>query len=139
MATSLSPYLSFRDTARAAMELYRSVLGGELTITTFGEFGISEDPAEQDKVMHSQLTTPGGLVLMASDTPNAMELAEGSAHSVALFGADLAELRGCWTGLVDGGTVTAPFETAPWGDTFGMCIDRFGISWMVNAEGTPAG
>jgi PhnB protein len=25
-----------------------------------------------------------------------------------------------------------PFEKAPWGDTFGMCVDRFGTSWVVN-------
>lgn len=138
MTTSLSPYLSFRDSARPAMEFYRSVLGGELTVSTFAQFGLSNDPAEQDKVMHSQLRTPSGLVLMAADTPNAMELAAGSAHSVALFGDDAAELRGYWDRLTDGGTVAAPFETAPWGDTFGMCTDRFGISWMVNAEGPRA-
>ena len=53
MATLLNPYLGFRDTARAAMEFYRSVFGGELTVSTFADFHASDDPAEQDKVMHS--------------------------------------------------------------------------------------
>ena len=70
MATYLNPYLSFRDTARQAMEFYQSVFGGELTLSTFGEFHASEDPAEVDKIMHGQLETPGGLVLMGADTPD---------------------------------------------------------------------
>jgi PhnB protein len=45
-------------------------------------------------------------------------------------------LRGYWDRLTDGGTVMVPFEPAPWGDTFGMCVDRFGTSWLVNAAGS---
>jgi PhnB protein len=32
--------------------------------------------------------------------------------------------------------VTMPLEKAPWGDIFGMCTDRFGISWLVNVAAT---
>ena len=69
MTTRLNPYLSFRDNARDAMDFYHSVFGGELTRSTFGEYHASEDPAEQDKIMHSMLVTDGGLALMAADTP----------------------------------------------------------------------
>lgn len=85
--------------------------------------------------MHSMLTTPHHLVLMASDTPDSMDLPPGSSHSISLSGHDEAELRGYWDGLVDGGTVTEPLATSPWGDTFGMCVDRFGVSWLVNIAG----
>jgi PhnB protein len=27
-----------------------------------------------------------------------------------------------------------PFDDAPWGDRFGMLVDRFGVSWMVSAN-----
>jgi PhnB protein len=138
MGTRLNPYLSFRDSAREAMEFYHSVFGGKLTTNTFAEFHASEDPAEQDKIMHSQLETDGGLVIMAADTPNSMELTPGSNFAVSLSGEDEAELRGYWDKLSDGGTVTMPLDKAPWGDTFGMCVDRFGVSWMVNVAGTPA-
>jgi len=138
MGTRLNPYLSFRDSAREAMEFYHSVFGGKLTTNTFAEFQASEDPAEQDKIMHSQLETDGGLVIMAADTPNSMELTPGSNFAVSLSGEDEAELRGYWDKLSDGGTVTMPLDKAPWGDTFGMCLDRFGVSWMVNVAGTPA-
>lgn len=137
MTVRLNPYLGFRDNAREAMTFYQSVLGGELRISTFGEFHASEDPAEQDKVMHAMLETPDGFVLMASDTPNRMEHQPHSGVSVSLSGDDEAKLRGWWNGLSDGGSVLMPFEKAPWGDTFGMCIDRFGTSWMVNAAGQP--
>ena len=135
MTVRLNPYLNFEDSAREAMTFYQSVLGGELTVSTFGDFHASEDPTEQDKVMHSQLETPDGFVLMAADTPNAMEPRPQSGVSVSLSGDDEAKLRGYWDGLSEGGTVVMPFEKAPWGDTFGMCTDQFGINWLVNISG----
>jgi len=135
MATRLNPYLGFRDTAREAMEFYQSVFGGELTTSTFAEFQASEDPAERDKIMHSMLTSDSGLVLMAADTPNSMDYTPGNSHSISLSGEDEAELRGYWDKLSAGGNVTMPLERAPWGDTFGMCVDKFGVSWMVNIAG----
>ncbi len=132
MTTRLNPYLGFRDTAREAMEFYHSVFGGELTLSTFGDFQASEDPAEQDKIMHGMLESESGLVLMGADTPNSMDYTVGTNYSVSLSGTDEAELRGYWDKLSDGGTVTLPLERAPWGDSFGMCSDRFGVSWMVN-------
>ena len=135
MSTRLNPYISFRDTAREAMDFYQSVFGGELTRSTFGEFQASSDPDEQDRVMHSMLETDSGLTLMAADTPNGMELTAGNNYAVSLSGEDETELRGYWDKLSDGGTVTMPLEKAPWGDSFGMCTDRFGVSWMVNIAG----
>ena len=133
MTTRLNPYLGFGDNARQAIEFYRSVFGGELTLSTFGEFQASEDPAEADKIMHGQLESPGGLVLMAADTPDRMELATQSNISVSVSGQDLAELQGYWDRLADGGTVLQPFAPAPWGATFGMLTDKFGVAWLINA------
>jgi PhnB protein len=137
MTTRLNPYLGFRDNAREAMEFYQSVFGGELNISTFAEFQASEDPAEQDKVMHGQLESPNGLVLMGSDTPNSMAFTPGSNYSISLSGGseDEAELRGYWDKLIEGGTITMPMNTAPWGDTFGMVVDRFGSMWLINIAG----
>ena len=138
MTVQLNPYLSFRDNAREAMTFYQSVLGGELSVSTFADFQASDDPAEQDKVMHSQLETPDGFVLMGADTPARMEYQPQAGVSVSLSGDDEAKLRGYWERLSEGGTVRMPFEKAPWGATFGMCVDRFGTSWMVNAAAQPS-
>lgn len=134
MPARLNPYLNFRDTARQAIEFYHSVFGGALIVGTFGEFQMPVDSTEKDLVMHAQLETPGGLTLMASDTPTGMDFAEGSSVAVSLSGgtADEAELRGFWVGLSEGATITAPLERAPWGDLFGMLTDRFGTRWLVN-------
>lgn len=130
MATRLNPYLSFRDQAREAMEFYRSVFGGELHVNTFGD--MAHDPSEANQVMHAMLEAPGGMTLMASDTPSGMEVPEGSSISISLSGDDEAELRGYYDKLSESGTVMVPLEKAPWGDHFGMCTDRFGVRWMVN-------
>jgi PhnB protein len=135
--STLNPYLGFRDNAREVMDFYHSVFGGELTQSTFGELQGSDDPAEQDKIMHSQLETPSGFTLMAADTPNSLPYTPGDNITISLSGsaAEGDELRGYWHKLVDGGTVTMKMDMAPWGDEFGMCVDRFGIGWLVNIAG----
>ncbi|MET3708506.1 VOC family protein [Arthrobacter sp. UYEF6] len=139
MPTTLNPYLGFRENAREAMTFYQSVFGGDLALSTFGEFHASEDPAEANKIMHGILTASNGLVLMGADTPNGMDLASGSSISVSVSGDDEPELRGYWDKLTaDGGTVTVPLERAPWGDIFGMCTDRFGTAWLVNVNNPQA-
>jgi len=132
MAVTLNPYLNWRGNARAAMEFYHSIFGGELTLSTYGEAGMDVDPSEVDQLMHAQLIGEGGLVLMGSDAPMHIEGAAGSAYSVSLSGPDEDILRGYWKGLAVGATIEQPLTTAPWGDTFGMLVDQFGINWMVN-------
>jgi PhnB protein len=131
MASRLNPYLNFDGNARQAMEYYKGVFGGELTMNTFGEFGNAGTP-EADKIMHAQLETDRGFTLMASDTPPGMQRNPGDSMSISLSGDDAGELRGYWDQLSDGGTVTMPMEKQMWGDEFGMCVDRFGVPWMVN-------
>ncbi|MET8874074.1 VOC family protein [Nocardia sp. NPDC004604] len=131
MASRLNPYISFGDTARAALEFYRDVFDGTLSIQTFGDMGDKDAPGA-DLVMHGMLETPSGFTLMASDTPPGMEYKPGSSISISLSGDDADELRGYWDELTAGGTITVPLEKQMWGDEFGMCMDRFGIAWMVN-------
>jgi len=136
MPQALNPYLSFRDTARQAMEFYKSVFGGELTMNTFGEFGQSSNhPGSKNLIMHSQLETPTGFKLMGADTPPDMEYKGAGNITVSLSGDDEAALSGYWKKLSEGANVTLPLEKAPWGDSFGMLTDRYGIAWMVNISG----
>jgi PhnB protein len=132
MASRLNPYISFSDNARQAMEFYRDVFGGNLTFNTFGESGGAEGTPEADKIMHAQLETDTGFTLMAADTPPGMPYNPGDNISISLSGDDEDQLRGYWGKLSDGGNVTMPLERQMWGDEFGMCVDRFGVPWMVN-------
>ena len=134
MASQLNPYLVFDGTARSAMERYREIFGGDLQVMTFGDVGAAGDggpPA--DGVMHSYLGTPQGYALMASDAPPGTTPQRGTTMAVSISGDDVADLTRFWEQLSDGGTVEVAFERQMWGDTFGQCTDRFGVSWMVNA------
>lgn len=135
MPTRLNPYLNFRGSAREAMEFYQTVFGGELNLNTFAEFGASDDPAEKDQIMHGQLESPSGLTLMGADTPASMSLNVGDNISVSLSGEDEAELTGYWDKLAVDAQNTMGLNKAPWGDTFGMLTDKFGINWLVNISG----
>lgn len=138
MQTTLNPYLSFKDNAREAMEFYQTVFGGKLTVSTFKEFHASQDPSEDNLVMHSVLEAGNGITFMASDTPNRMEYKAGTNYSMSLSGDNEAELQAYFQKLSAGGTVTMPLEKAPWGDTFGMLTDKFGVPWLVNIAGQKA-
>jgi PhnB protein len=131
MASVLNPYLSFPGNAREAMEFYTDIFGGTLTLSTFGELG-SPDVPNADKIMHGMLETDSGFTLMGADNPPGVDYDPGNTISVSVSGDDSEELRGYWAKLSDRGTVTIPLEKQAWGDEFGMCVDRFGVAWMVD-------
>jgi PhnB protein len=137
MTSRLNPYISFDGNAREAMEFYHSVFGGDLTVSTFGEFG-APDAVIADKVMHAMLVTDKGYALMGSDTPPGMTHTPGGAITVSLSGDEADDLRAYWQKLADGGTVSLPLEKQMWGDEFGQCTDKFGVSWMVNIGQPPS-
>lgn len=137
MPSRLNPYISFAGNARDAMAFYERVFGGTATLSTFGEFG-GDDTPQPDKVMHAMLETDRGFTLMAADTPPGMAHSPGDNIAISLSGDDADELRGYWEKLSQGGTVSMPLEKQMWGDEFGMCVDQFGIPWMVNI-GQPQG
>ena len=136
MAIRLNPYLHFSGDARAAMEFYRSVLGGELEVMTFGDMGGGGPEYPDDGVMHAFLRTDAGLELMASDGGDPTTASAGRV-SCSISGDDRETLTRCFEGLAEGGTVDVPFEEQMWGDTFGQVTDRFGVRWLLNAA-TPA-
>jgi PhnB protein len=136
MQTKLNPYISFENNAREAMQFYESVFGGKLELSTFGEAGMTDHGVKPDQIMHAALVADNGITIMASDTATGMrDYVAGTNMSVSLSGDDEEELTGYYNKLVDGGKVEQPLTKAPWGDTFGMCIDKFGVFWMVNIAG----
>jgi PhnB protein len=131
MTSVLNPYINFNGNARQALEFYASVFGGTLNLSTFADFGQQDSP-DADKVMHGQLVTEAGYTIMAADTPAGMEYQGLHGFGVSLSGDDGDLLHGYWEKLSASGTTTMPMQKQAWGDEFGMCVDKFGVPWLVN-------
>jgi PhnB protein len=131
MKTALNPYLGFNGNAREAMEFYKSVLGGELTMQTIGESGMPSSEETKNNIMHAQLTA-GDIVIMASDGGDHNKVTFGNNVSLSLVGTDESSLTETFTKLAEGGNIDMKLEKQFWGDTFGMLTDKFGNQWMVN-------
>jgi PhnB protein len=132
MPSRLNPYLSFKDNTRQVMEFYKTVFGGKLTMATYKDYNASQAPSEDNKIMHAELEAENGIYFMAADTPLGMEYRPGTNISISLSGDNHAELKGYYDKLSVGGQIEQPLEKAPWGDSFAMLTDQFGIHWMVN-------
>ena len=130
MASRLNPYLNFNGNARQALEFYHGVFGGNLTLSTFAEFG-AQNTFDADRIMHGQLETDAGYTLMAADVTSDMEYHGMSGFSVSLSGDDGDILHGYWEKLSASGTTMMPLQKQVWGDEFGMCVDQFGVPWLV--------
>ncbi len=120
MPVTLTPYLHFRGNTREAMEFYHSIFGGKLNVQTFKDAHASQDPSDDDLVMHAQLDGDNGLVLMASDPPARMEDDPGANCSLSLTGTDEAALRGYFEKLAEGGTIPSRWRR-PCGATPSAC------------------
>jgi len=131
MASRLNPYLNFNGNARQALEFYARVFGGNLTLSTFAEFGAKDSP-DADRIMHGTLETDAGYTIMGADVTSDMEYHPVAGCSVSLSGDDADALRGYWEKLSASGTTTMPLEKQAWGDEFGMCVDEFSVPWLVN-------
>ena len=131
MATiTCDPYLFFRGDCREAMEFYKAIFGGELTIVPYEDTPVNMEDMK-GKVMHA-LLTGGDVRLMASDTPKASEKA--AKISISLMSEDEATLRRMFDELGEGGTVQYPLKKEFWGDIHGSLTDKFGIEWMVTVN-----
>lgn len=132
MSSILNPYLNFNGNAKEAMEFYHGVFGGDLHVSTFAEGGMPHAEDEGHKIMHAQIVAPNGITIMASDTPSSWPYNPGTNIHCSLSGSDENELTGYWNKLGSGAKILQPLEQAPWGDQFGMLVDKYGIQWLVN-------
>ncbi len=127
----LVPYLNFPSgVTREAMTFYHSIFGGELSIQSFADFGMTHLPA--DGTMHAALVADGFTIMASDAVPGAEQTWGGTRVYCSFMGGDLATMTGWFDRLGEGGTVGMPLEQQVWGDTFGLVMDRYGIEWMVN-------
>jgi len=131
MSVSLSPYLNFNGKAAEAMRFYKSVLGGDLSIQTFADAGVSQSDKDKDLTLHAKLTSDA-ITVFASDGRPDLEVKFGDNVHLSLQGDDASTLTAYFNGLAAGGQVDMPLAKQFWGDTFGMLTDKYGTHWMVN-------
>lgn len=134
MTVKLNSYINFDGNAKEAIEFYKSVFGGEVFMDTFDSYADKMPVGDGDKgkIMHAYLKGDNGIELMVSDTPSGMQFQSGAQISLTLNGDDEIKLREYWDKLSEDGKVAMPLDKAPWGDTFGMLVDKFGINWMID-------
>lgn len=133
-------YLNFPGTTEEALRFYEGVFGTKIVaMMTFGETPFIKDPPEhaKNKIMHAQLPITDAVHLMASDAVEGFgaPLVVGNNFSISIVAGDKAEADRAFGKLSEGGKVTMPIANAPWGPYFGMCVDRFGVQWMVSLTG----
>jgi PhnB protein len=131
----LNPYLFFNGQCEEAFKFYADCLGGQIEamMSHAGTPAEEHVPAEwRDKIMHARLSV-GDQVLMASDAPPE-HYQKPQGFSVSIGIKDPAEAERIFNALAENGTVQMPLQQTFWATSFGMCVDRFGIAWMVNCE-----
>ena len=131
MNATLSPYLNFNGNTAEAMRFYQSVLGGDLTMQTFGDAGVAQNDNEKNLTLHAALTS-NAITLYASDGRPSTQVIFGDNVHLSLQGTDGERLTAYFNGLSAGGKVDMPLAKQFWGDTFGMLTDKYGMHWMVN-------
>lgn len=134
---TIRPYLTFDGNCREAFEFYRMVFGTDFQVfTTFGEGPDSAGFVEEkkDEVMHCTLPIGSG-VLMGSDRgDSSYELIVGNNFSLSVVADSEEQCEEWFTQLARDGTINMPLQDTFWGSYFGMCADKFGVSWMVSYE-----
>jgi PhnB protein len=130
-------YLNFPGTTKQAFQFYETVFGTKIAMMqTFGDtsFIPNVPEAAKDKIMHVQLPITEAVHLMGSDAIEGFgpKVTFGNNFHVSVVANDQAEADRVFTALSNEGSVKMPLANAPWGPYFGMCVDRFGINWMVS-------
>jgi PhnB protein len=129
-------YLNFDGHCAEAFRLYERVLGGKIEMMmTHGEspFADQTPAAQKDRILHVRLAV-GDQVLMGSDAPPEFKV-KPQGFAVSLFVDSAADADRIFNALAQGGQVTLPIDRSFWAERFGMVVDRFGTSWMINYEG----
>ncbi|MGK3204383.1 VOC family protein [Amycolatopsis sp. MEPSY49] len=147
MSLTTAAHLNFTGQARAALEFYASVFGGQAVVVTYGDFGMPAELPDAGKVVFGQVTADNGFRVLAYDVPgtdgpaapavpttrreNGMTITE-EPFFLSVRGSSVDEVSPLWKGLAEGATVIEEFGPAPWAPAFGMLADRFGVTWVID-------
>lgn len=146
MTLTTTTHLNLPGTARAALDFYRSVFGGEVHLTTYAEVGMPADAPDADKIVFGGLVAGNGFRVMAYDVPGWTEAPAGATRRergatitdrpffLSVRADTLEELSGRWEDLSVGAQVIEPLAASAWSAGFGMLADRFGVTWILDVQ-----
>lgn len=133
----LTPYIHFAGNAGEALNFYAAALGAEIVMLS--RYGDSPMPVDEDykqKIIHARLVFEGNMI-MISDAFKGKEVSTNGNVQLSMEMNDKAELEKVFAKMAEGGKITMPLQDQFWGATFGMLVDKFGVSWMFNKEHHP--
>ncbi|MFI6025032.1 VOC family protein [Amycolatopsis magusensis] len=137
MSVKTTLHLNFRGEARAALEFYQSVFGGDLAVVTYKDAGNLDEPDEADQVMWGQVAAGNGFHVMAYDVPARLAFDRGeNSFFASVRGESVEEITGYWEKLSGDATVVQPLGPAGWAPAYGMLKDRFGVVWVLDVVST---
>lgn len=131
----LNAYLGFNGNCEDALRFYKDSIGGDYNIMRFSDTppdaGHPTPQGYENKVMHARFESDG-FFFMASDGMPGSQVKSGDQVSLNLDFTDMPEQEKVFNKLSEGGKVLQPLQDTFWGAKFGMLVDRFGITWMLN-------
>jgi PhnB protein len=129
----INPYLFYNGNCEAAFKFYEKVLGAEIELMLTHESapeGMPIPPEWKQKIMHGRLSIDGAIIMASDAPPGRFHQPQGFSVSLLVENPGEAERR--FAALSEGGSVTMAFAKTFFSRGFGMCVDQFGIPWMVN-------
>ena len=129
--------LSFNGNCEAAFRCYERCLNGTITfMVTWGNSPNAADaPVEwADKIFHATLQV-GDIVILGGDQPPG-RYNRPQGFELVLPMNDPAAAERVFEQLAEGGTIKMPLQETFWASRFGVLVDRFGIPWTINCEGS---
>lgn len=133
MSVTTTPHLNFRRDARAALEFYHSVFGGQLVVVTNADAHAAETPDEADQVKFGQVIGANGFQVMAYDVPASVGYDQGDrAFFVSVRGETADEIAELWGRLAEGSTIIEDLGPSAFSPAYGMLADRFGVVWVLD-------
>ncbi|CAG9620778.1 VOC family protein [Sutcliffiella rhizosphaerae] len=126
------PYLSFNGNAKQALDYYKEVFEGEITLfQTFGEADFPTPPEAENRVMHARFQK-GNLLLMASDSFPGQDIQVGNNVSLSIEIESEEQINTLYARLTEKGKVLMELQDTFWGARYGSVEDPFGVKWDLN-------
>lgn len=139
MPFSVTTHLNFAGEARAALDFYEQVFGGDKVLMTYAAMGQAEAASAPDHIIWGQVVSPDGFRIMAFDVQAGRKHDKGeNAFFVSLRGTSTDEVQARWRALANGGVVLQELAPSRWSPLYGMVTDRFGVTWIVDMAPVPS-